>query len=298
MSCRVRSSQKRRDEAGHPNTTHAGRFGKNLHDRPHLGYHVDPSEPECRRLPRPAFAQSSSENRFNASQRFSEARHRRARRRQRELSRSELEPHVTEWNAGVVRPESGRRRRIHLEGVRTNADRSTERRDPRHGHADACRRQLGCEPFCGSIDGIRISISSLHGPHVCHGEHWRCRQPRQRRHDVVCGDVSPERRHDLQLAQPATHPVRRPARRRRIEAARLTLSTRHDRPPADTLKIGPSDESLGTVAMDVGGRCRAIEADPALAKRLRARQLGVIQLLRINTNLLETLSFVTRKPQP
>ena len=50
--------------------------------------------------------------------------------------------------------------------------------------------------------------------------------------------------------------------------------------------------------MDVGGRCRAIEADPALAKRLRARQLSVIQLLRINTNLLETLSFVTRKPQP
>jgi SAM-dependent methyltransferase len=67
------------------------------------------------------------------------------------------------------------------------------------------------------------------------------------------------------------------ARRLRIERGRLALLSRYAAPPGDLLEVGPGVGSLVEPLTARGWTYRAIEASPALAARIRARGVEVIE---------------------
>ena len=69
------------------------------------------------------------------------------------------------------------------------------------------------------------------------------------------------------------------ARRGRIERTRLELLMKHASPPGPMLEIGPGHGSLAALAIEAGWQYSAIEPSPALAERLRAAGVEVVQAM-------------------
>jgi SAM-dependent methyltransferase len=69
------------------------------------------------------------------------------------------------------------------------------------------------------------------------------------------------------------------ARRGRIERGRLALLMKYVAPPGPMLEIGPGHGSLAALAIEAGWRYAAIEPSPALADRLRAAGIHVVQAM-------------------
>jgi SAM-dependent methyltransferase len=67
------------------------------------------------------------------------------------------------------------------------------------------------------------------------------------------------------------------ARRGRIERSRLALLMQYASPPGPMLEIGPGHGTLAALAITAGWRYAAIEPSPALAERLRAEGVDVVQ---------------------
>jgi SAM-dependent methyltransferase len=69
------------------------------------------------------------------------------------------------------------------------------------------------------------------------------------------------------------------ARRNRIERTRLGLLMQYASPPGPMLEIGPGHGSLAALAIEAGWRYSAVEPSPALAERLRASGIEVVQAM-------------------
>ena len=69
------------------------------------------------------------------------------------------------------------------------------------------------------------------------------------------------------------------ARRGRIERGRLALLMKYASPPGPLLEVGPGHGSLAALAIEAGWKYSAIEPSPALAERLRAAGIEVVQAM-------------------
>jgi len=69
------------------------------------------------------------------------------------------------------------------------------------------------------------------------------------------------------------------ARRGRIERGRLALLMKYASPPGPMLEIGPGHGSLAALAIEAGWKYSAVEPSPALAERLRAAGIEVVQAM-------------------